>query len=130
MLKRPIYELLPYFYLAGGFVCIANFEFGWGQLFAILLFLLGADIWIMRSNSRRQDKVLKRRVQDRLKPFWLYEVMPFLLVCISGVVISTSGSNYLSWAMVLPVGYAFWRIEQRVEYRQHGWVQLTDAQLS
>ncbi|RCU44603.1 MULTISPECIES: hypothetical protein [Corallincola] len=128
MMKRPVYELLPYLYLSAGFIGIASFELGWGQVFAILLFLGGADIWILRSNYRRKDNGKnQRRVHDRIRPFWLYEALPFLIVCISGVVLAATRDSALSWLLVAPVGYAFWRVEQRVEYRQHGWMQLTDS---
>jgi hypothetical protein len=130
MLKRVIYETLPYCYLAVGFLAMTQFPLGLGQLSAIILFVSGTAIWIMRSNYRRKDKMkLQRLLKSKQLPFWFYESLPFMLACISAIVFSIAAGAGWQWLLLLPVTYAFWRIAQRVKFRQHGWIQSSEAKL-
>ncbi|WP_298441706.1 hypothetical protein [uncultured Ferrimonas sp.] len=79
-----MYELKPYGLLLCGAMLALWFELGsLGQFCALTLMLLGATIWILRSNYRRQDK----RPRRGWMPEVLYEYWPFiLLVAATGLV--------------------------------------------
>ena len=77
MLPLWIYEQLPLLYLLLSAVLwfFAHSPLLW--LAAILLFVVGALLWMMRSNYRRTDLVIYP-AKRWLQPEWYYEALPFL----------------------------------------------------
>ena len=77
MLPPWIYEQLPLLYLLLSAVLwfFAHSPLLW--LAAILLFVVGALLWMMRSNYRRTDLVIYP-AKRWLQPEWYYEALPFL----------------------------------------------------
>lgn len=92
-MKLPtwLYESLPYFYLSISLLLILLFNSRPNIVtFALMLYLAGSAVWIMRSNARRQDIRQQRIFQARLQrqserfyyPQWFYEEMPFIYLAI------------------------------------------------
>ena len=77
MLAKPIYELVPYCYLFLGIACIVIPHELLYTLIGIVLFLLGANIWRMRSEAQRRDQKSQRIKQRRAR--YYYEFKPFIL---------------------------------------------------
>ncbi len=82
MISKSIYEILPSAYLMLGSGSVIWHHNSLGLFGGALLFILGAVIWVMRSNYRRTD-------EDRLPnksftlPETLYEFIPFLFIAIA-----------------------------------------------
>jgi len=92
-MKLPtwLYESLPYFYLGISLFLILLFNSRPNIVtFALLLYIAGSAVWIMRSNARRRDSRQKNIFQARLQqqserfyyPQWFYEEMPFIYLAI------------------------------------------------
>jgi len=79
MLPDKLYEALPYLYLIVGAVAVLICHSVWTLLPASLLFVVGAWVWVIRTEKRR----LKTGIQFKAKsawPFWCYEFYPFALI--------------------------------------------------
>ncbi|WP_375185807.1 hypothetical protein [Pseudoalteromonas sp.] len=77
MLAKPIYELVPYAYFSLGISCITLANDYVPTLIGVVLFLLGANIWRMRSEARRTDHS-SQRVKQRKRRYY-YEFKPFII---------------------------------------------------
>jgi|TARA_R110001606_G_scaffold12284_2_gene52732 hypothetical protein len=77
MLAKPIYESIPYCYVIVGGLCILLFSTVLPTAIGIFLFFNGANIWRLRSNSRRKDHKVNRIKVN--KHFYYYEFKPFIL---------------------------------------------------
>ncbi len=130
MLSRPVYEILPYAYLAAGCVGLVALDLGPAQLFAGLLYLAGAFVWVMRSNYRRADlrrngkwqrssDVSRVRVPNRV-----YELFPFVILGLAVWLLSFADTPFKAVPALMLIGYSAWVIVRRIHYRQHGWVKL------
>lgn len=97
MLPKPIYELMPYFYLSGGITEIYYLQSTIATVSGVLFFVAGAMIWILRSNHRRCDSQLSRKRDARL-PEELYEMLPFLYMLV-GALLVTFSTSYLLYAI-------------------------------
>lgn len=86
MLPPWIYEQLPLLYLLLSAVLwfFAHSPLLW--LAAILLFVVGALLWMMRSNYRRTDLVIYP-TKRWLQPEWYYEALPFLWLALGLVLL-------------------------------------------
>ncbi|MNC30753.1 hypothetical protein D3C75_790460 [compost metagenome] len=86
MLPPWIYEQLPLLYLLLSAVLwfFAHSPLLW--LAAILLFVVGALLWMMRSNYRRSDLVIYP-AKRWLQPEWYYEALPFLWLALGLVLL-------------------------------------------
>lgn len=86
MLPLWIYEQLPLLYLLLSAVLwfFAHSPLLW--LAAILLFVVGALLWMMRSNYRRTDLVIYP-AKRWLQPEWYYEALPFLWLALGLVLL-------------------------------------------
>ncbi|RDE22738.1 hypothetical protein DV711_09170 [Motiliproteus coralliicola] len=77
MLPKSVYELKPYFYLVSG-SWILLFYSGVLLVLGLLLYFLGAWIWVLRSDYRRLNH---RQPQTPInRHYWsdpLYELLPF-----------------------------------------------------
>ncbi len=129
MLSRPLYEALPYGYLAAAALTLWTTPVGVAHLFALMLFAAGALIWIARSNARRADRRRSKPKPSRIGgslfiSFPGYECYPFaimapalwLMAVGQGVVVAVLGGLLLA--------YSLWILAQRSARRGHGWMQL------
>ncbi|MBN1007245.1 MULTISPECIES: hypothetical protein [Amphritea] len=104
-LPTPVYESLPYLYFA---IC-SLLAIGYHQspamlIAALLLYLCGSVIWVMRSNYRRRDRREHRLLLSQISrgnvegyaPEWLYESLPFAYLA-GGVTCYTLVENPLGF---------------------------------
>ena len=86
MLPPWIYEQLPLLYLllSAGLWVLAHSPLLWRA--AILLVVVGALLWMMRSNYRRTDLVIYP-AKRWLQPEWCYEALPFLWLALGLVLL-------------------------------------------
>ncbi|CAM4154155.1 DUF454 domain-containing protein [Pseudoalteromonas ostreae] len=77
MLVIPIYESIPYFYVVIGGLCVLLSNTVLPTTIGIFLFFNGANMWQLRSNSRRKDHKVNRIKVN--KYFYYYELKPFIL---------------------------------------------------
>ncbi len=78
MLAKPIYELVPYGYFFLGISCIALANNYVPTLIGVILFLLGANIWRMRSEARRTDHSSQRVKQKNVAITMNLNLLSFL----------------------------------------------------
>ena len=115
MLPRRLYESLPSAYLGGGslLLLLGHPPLLWGA--GALLFGCGALIWMMRSSYRRTDLVVYPR-HRWLRPEWLYEAQPFLLL---GLAIALGQLEQGGWLALLIAGWALRCLWARHRHRHH-----------
>ena len=117
MVPGKVYEILPYAYIAAG-VTVPLLLKSWLGLFSgVLLMVLGAVVWVMRSDNRRSDGF--RNHNHGSMPFWLYECLPFSYGIAAVLIFMLSENIYLfpSAAILLVVGLQLWFM--RGLYRKH-----------
>lgn len=61
MLTKPVYEALPYGYMALGITSFMLLEPNYALIAAAVIFVLGARIYTMRSQNRRTDPIKRRK---------------------------------------------------------------------
>ena len=79
MLPSPLYEALPYGYMAAGTTAVVLTPGYIAALSGVLLMVAGALVWILRSDHRRGDRQYFHSRGGEL-PFWFYEMQPFVYV--------------------------------------------------
>jgi hypothetical protein len=79
MLPGPLYEALPYGYMAAGTTAVVLTPGYIAALSGVLLIIAGALVWILRSEHRRGDRQYFQQRSGEL-PFWFYEMQPFAYV--------------------------------------------------
>ncbi|MDQ9092398.1 hypothetical protein RC083_12445 [Pseudoalteromonas haloplanktis] len=97
MLAKPIYESIPYFYIAFGSFCMVVSSALLPTALGVLLFFNGANIWRLRSNARRKDHQVNRIRAN--KNFYYYEFKPFLLLIVGILVM-----RWIPYKFMYPVG--------------------------
>ncbi|WP_051333519.1 hypothetical protein [Aliagarivorans marinus] len=120
MLSKPIYELLPTLYLSVGSGSVLYLDSSLGLAGGALLFLIGALVWVMRSNYRRQDE--PQAPQKRLAiPENIYEFYPFILFATAIVLLQTQ-SHLLAYAVAFICLYRGSHVLfMRHRYRRQTW---------
>ncbi len=99
MLAKPIYEVVPYVYFFLGVSCIALAKDSVPTLIGIILFLMGANVWRMRSEARRTDHSSQRIKQT--KSHYYYEFKPFILFISAFTLIQWTQNEIISIISVL-----------------------------
>ena len=77
VLPKPIYEFKPYFYLLLGSWCLLFYS-GWVIVSGMVLYTLGAWLWILRSDYRRVNH--RQPLEAIQRHYWsdlVYELLPF-----------------------------------------------------
>ncbi|AXV66080.1 hypothetical protein D0907_12755 [Pseudoalteromonas lipolytica] len=99
MLAKPLYEAAPYGYFILGISCITLANNVVPTVIGIVLFLLGANIWRMRSNARRTDHSSQRVNQRKL--YYYYEFKPFIVFIAAYTLIQWTQNELVSVIGVL-----------------------------
>ncbi len=76
MLPKSLYEALPYTHLTIGAAIICSYDTALLTLSGCLFFAVGAFMWAMRSDNRRQDQAKRLRDYGSFNRNW-YEFKPF-----------------------------------------------------
>ncbi|ABZ75681.1 conserved hypothetical protein [Shewanella halifaxensis HAW-EB4] len=121
MLSRPVYEALPYTYIALGSISLMLLEQTYAQLFAALLFLLGSRVDVLRSCYRRTDSK-KRRRKGKL-PTFIYEHTPYLYLLTALLLLKLDSKLAPVFSIAL-VSYALYIFARRTMNRKHKTVTL------
>ncbi len=120
MLIKPIYELLPSAYLALGSGSVVWSDSGLGLFGGVLLFILGALVWVMRSNYRRQDEAIVPTKPITI-PESIYEFMPFVLLAMA-VGLVANIPHPLAYLVAIICSYrGLQLLYLRHRYRQFAW---------
>lgn len=130
MLSRPLYELLPYAYLAGAAATLWLTPPGLAHGFALLLFAGGAFVWVARSNARRRDrrKALHGAARHGVHlPYAGYEFYPFAVAATAVWIIALWPALPVVVLSAMLLGYSLWVLGLRAQRRGHGWLQLHDG---
>lgn len=121
MVPKTLYELQPYLYLGFGAASVISVESVYARVAGGSLYCLGALIWIMRSNYRRKDQ--RRMPRDRviLLPEMIYELVPFLYIAASILLVSiTLSLPSLVFSLLLAI-QGVHMLYQRQRYRSYQW---------
>lgn len=117
MLNRSFYELLPYGYMAVASTSLMVLESSFAHFCAIVLFVLGARVYSLRSQNRRTDPVKRRKTGNI--PNYLYELMPFLYVLTALAIFKYLPQKMFLVAAICLLGYGFYILFSRSLYRHH-----------
>lgn len=93
MLTKPLYETLPYGYFLFGIFCIVLSNSLTPTLIGCVFYLMGANIWRMRSMARRKDHKVNRK--NCHKRIYYYEFKPFMLL-LTGLLLTSHCHDALS----------------------------------
>lgn len=120
MLPRPLYESIPYLCI---FIASLIPALLTGPLYifsALLLFVAGSHVWILRSKHRRPDRVRVLLDPDSLIPYYrrlvlpkgLYEVLPFVYLAAGwGILVSIDSIvGQFSGGLLALTGGLIWRL--------------------
>lgn len=116
MLSRPVYEALPYSYIALGSISLMMLEQTYAQLFAALLFLLGSRVDVLRSINRRTD-AKKYRKKGKL-PAFIYEHTPYLYL-LTALLLLKLDSKLAPVLSITLLSYALYIFARRTMNRKH-----------
>ncbi len=100
-LPKPLYESLPYFYMAIGMAIIGHFQTVLMSFSGVCFFIAGAVMWVLRSDNRRKDVLFKRRNDSTGRPE-LYELKPFIYL-LAGVLCSSWAELATEHAVILDI---------------------------
>ncbi|WP_281212332.1 hypothetical protein [Shewanella insulae] len=117
MIAQPVYEKLPAIYLLIAASTILLTQAPLAVLLAVIIFLLGARIFNMRSQNRRSDNPKRRK-----HGFWpeaLYNLLPYAYLLGALFVFRHGDSSYLMFAGAGLASFALFRLAQRRNYRKH-----------
>lgn len=81
-MPKFLYEAVPWFCLGFGTSAYLIMDIWFAKVFALVLYAMGAWIWILRSNYRRSDRK-SRRIEGSRVGFAFYEALPFIYVGVS-----------------------------------------------
>ncbi len=116
MLSKPLYEALPYCYIAIGSLSLLIIEQPFAQVLAIIVFLLGSRVYALRSNNRRTDS--KKRRKKGWLPTQVYEHIPAL--CFLGALLSSKLDAKIAPVVGLCLcSYSMYIFLRRLSYRKH-----------
>lgn len=116
MLSKPVYEALPYCYVAIGSVTLLLLDQPLAQLSAVIIYLLGSKVYMLRSNNRRTDA--KKRRKKGWIPSPLYEHIPALCLLIA-ILLSKLNSKAAPVFALCLCSYGLYVFFRRLSYRKH-----------
>ncbi len=98
VIRKPVYEALPYVYILIGVAVIMVLQSPLTFLSGALFYAAGSAVWVMRSDYRRKnsDKKVSNRKGRVLFPEKVYEYLPFLYIGL-GVLLMVSFNTYLAY---------------------------------
>ena len=117
MLIKPVYELLPYTYIVIGGVSVLLLQQQYAIAAAILMYLLGARIYNLRSENRRTD--MKRKRREGILPDWLYGYMPFLYILSAVLLYRFYPKDSSALFAICLITFGMYLLLRRSTYRRH-----------
>ncbi|GIU35221.1 hypothetical protein TUM4644_36460 [Shewanella colwelliana] len=117
MIARSIYEILPTSYLLVGGSTIVLHQESIAVVLALLVFVLGARIYNLRSKNRRTDP--RKRRKHGLLPEALYDQVPFIYLLSAALLLRFSPVGIGGYVAAALLCYALYLLMQRSHYRKH-----------
>ena len=117
MLIKPVYELLPYTYIVIGGVSVLLLQQQYAIAAAILVYILGARIYNLRSENRRTD--IKRKRREGFLPDWLYGYMPFLYILSAALLYRFYPKDSSAIFAICLMTFGTYLLLRRSTYRRH-----------
>ncbi|WP_394200129.1 hypothetical protein [Shewanella waksmanii] len=117
MIAKSIYEVLPYSYLTLGGSSMLVLENTFAVIAALVIFMMGARVYNLRSKNRRTDPVRKRK--SRGLPESLYDLLPFIYLCTAFLLFRFYPQGAGPILGICLLTYSFYILLRRISYRQH-----------
>ncbi|MCL1141448.1 hypothetical protein [Shewanella gaetbuli] len=117
MLIKPIYELLPFTYIAIGSASLLVLQQEYAIAAAVFVYVFGARIYNLRSQNRRTDQ--KRKRKEGIWPEWLYGYLPFIYILSAVLLYRYDPKESSSLFAICLLTFGAYLIIRRSSYRKH-----------
>jgi len=117
MLTKPLYEILPFGYMALGSSSFIALDINYALIAATVVFVLGARIYVMRSQNRRTDSA-KRRKSGYL-PEIIYNFLPFIYLLAALAIFKFLPKDLYPILAIGLLSYGLYILVRRSLYRRH-----------
>ena len=119
VIRKPVYEVLPYTYIAVGIMVVIAMDSPLTYVSGVLFYVAGAIVWVMRSAYRRKNNkrdITNRRSSIRF-PEMVYEFLPFIYIGLAVLLVVSFSTPlaYIPGAVLAMAGMLVWII--RAIYR-------------
>ncbi|MEM6247290.1 hypothetical protein [Shewanella vaxholmensis] len=117
MLTKPLYEILPFGYMALGSSSFIALDINYALVAATVVFVLGARIYVMRSQNRRTDSA--RRRKSGYLPEMIYNFLPFIYLIAALAIFKFLPKDLYSILAICLLSYGLYILVRRSLYRRH-----------
>ncbi|MCI2962003.1 MULTISPECIES: hypothetical protein [Shewanella] len=117
MLTKPLYEILPFGYMALGSSSFIALDIDYALVAATVVFVLGARIYVMRSQNRRTDSV--RRRKSGYLPEMIYNFLPFIYLIAALAIFKFLPKDLYPILAICLLSYGLYILVRRSLYRRH-----------
>ncbi|MDT3278898.1 hypothetical protein [Shewanella scandinavica] len=117
MLTKPLYEILPFGYMALGSSSFIALDINYALAAATVVFVLGARIYVMRSQNRRTDSV--RRRKSGYLPEMIYNFLPFIYLIAALAIFKFLPKDLYPILAICLLSYGLYILVRRSLYRRH-----------
>lgn len=117
MLTKPLYEILPFGYMALGSSSFIALDINYALVAATVVFVLGARIYVMRSQNRRTDSV--RRRKPGYLPEMIYNFLPFIYLIAALAIFKFLPKDLYPIVAICLLSYGLYILVRRSLYRRH-----------
>ncbi|ABX48477.1 hypothetical protein Sbal625DRAFT_1401 [Shewanella baltica OS625] len=117
MLTKPLYEILPFGYMALGSSSFIALDINYALVAATVVFVLGARIYVMRSQNRRTDSA--RRRKPGYLPEMIYNFLPFIYLIAALAIFKFLPKDLYPILAICLLSYGLYILVRRSLYRRH-----------
>ena len=117
MLTKPLYEILPFGYMALGSSSFIALDINYALVAATVVFVLGARIYVMRSQNRRTDSA--RRRKSGYLPEMIYNFLPFIYLIAALAIFKFLPKDLYPIVAICLLSYGLHILVRRSLYRRH-----------
>ena len=117
MLTKPLYEILPFGYMALGSSSFIALDINYALVAATVVFVLGARIYVMRSQNRRTDSA--RRRKSGYLPEMIYNFLPFIYLIAALAIFKFLPKDLYPIEAICLLSYGLYILVRRSLYRRH-----------
>ena len=117
MLTKPLYEILPFGYMALGSSSFIALDINYALVAATVVFVLGARIYVMRSQNRRTDSA--RRRKSGYLPEMIYNFLPFIYLIAALAIFKFLSKDLYPILAICLLSYGLYILVRRSLYRRH-----------
>lgn len=117
MLTKPLYEILPFGYMALGSSSFIALDINYALVAATVVFVLGARIYVMRSQNRRTDSA--RRRKSGYFPEMIYNFLPFIYLIAALAIFKFLPKDLYPIVAICLLSYGLYILVRRSLYRRH-----------